>query len=165
MIDSSDAALRVAPCGTMLRAWLFVIISPFSPELMRVCRDAVFVETQRPLRYMRPLSDSSVRTTIASAHYDGGAETTTIGPVADQGCTVPGGPGDAIIAHGLVGFSRVHRRQHSGEPPYQHRFARPWGTKEEDVVGRTPASPSASRGHLDMTSANMAPADAEVGQV
>ena len=36
-----------------------------------------------------------------------------------------------------------HRRQDGGEPPGQHRLARPWGTKEEQIWVRTPASASA----------------------
>jgi hypothetical protein len=59
------------------------------------------------------------------------------GAVADKA-------GDAVDARGLKGLGEGHRRQDGGESAGQHRRARPWGTKEEDVVGRTPALCSAS---------------------
>jgi hypothetical protein len=46
---------------------------------------------------------------------------------------------DAMDARRLNGLGEGHRRQDGGEPPGQHRLARPWRTKKEDVVGRTPA--------------------------
>jgi hypothetical protein len=61
----------------------------------------------------------------------------------DQGRAVAGAASDAVNSRGLKGFGEGHRRQNRGEPPCQHRRARPWGTKEEDVVGRTPAFGSA----------------------
>jgi hypothetical protein len=50
MIYRSEAALHVAPCGTMRVAWVFAMMRYFSPVVMRLCRYRVFVETQRPLR-------------------------------------------------------------------------------------------------------------------
>jgi hypothetical protein len=38
---------------------------------------------------------------------------------------VAGEAGDAVDARGLDGFSQDHRRQDGGEPPGQHRLARP----------------------------------------
>jgi hypothetical protein len=40
-------------------------------------------------------------------------------------------------AGGLDGLGEGHRRQDGGEPPCQHRLARPWGTKEEQIVSPT----------------------------
>jgi hypothetical protein len=48
-----------------------------------------------------PSSDGSSITTIASAHGDGGAETTTIGPGGDQRRAVAGQAGDVVDAWGL----------------------------------------------------------------
>jgi hypothetical protein len=58
----------------------------------------------------------------------------------DQRRTVAGEAGDAVDAGGLNGLGEGHGRQDGGKSPGQHRRARPWGTKKEDVVGRTPAS-------------------------
>jgi hypothetical protein len=58
--------------------------------------------------------------------------------------------GDAVDPRRLDGLSQGHRRRHRGEPPGQHRRARPWRTKKEDVVGRTPASCSASPAALEV---------------
>jgi hypothetical protein len=49
-----------------------------------------------------------------------------------------GAAGDAVDTRRLNGLGVGHRRQDGGESAGQHRLARPWGTKEEDVVGRTP---------------------------
>jgi hypothetical protein len=93
--------------------------------------------------YVMPSSDGKVITTIASAHGDGGAETTAIAPVRDQRRTVPGEAGDAVDPCGFNGLGKRHRWQDGGEPPSQHRLARPWRPKKKDVVGTTPASASA----------------------
>jgi hypothetical protein len=66
---------------------------------------------------------------------------------------VAGEAGDTMDACSLKGFGQGHRRQDDGEPPCQHRLARLWGTKEEDVVGRTPASSSAPRASLGVVAA------------
>jgi hypothetical protein len=50
-----------------------------------------------------------------------------------------GEPGDAVDTRGLNRLGEGHRRQDGGKPPCQHRLARPWGTKEEDIMVRTPA--------------------------
>jgi hypothetical protein len=47
--------------------------------------------------------------------------------------------GDTVDARGLNGLGEGHRRQDGGEPPGQHRLARPWRTKEEDIMVTTPA--------------------------
>jgi hypothetical protein len=52
---------------------------------------------------------------------------------------VPGEAGDTVNARGLNRFGEGHRRQDGGEPPCQHRRARPRGTEEKDVMDRTPA--------------------------
>ena len=62
----------------------------------------------------------------------------------DQRRAVAGEAGDAVDTRGLNGLGEGHRRQDGGESACQHRLARPWRTKEEDVMVRTPASPSAS---------------------
>jgi hypothetical protein len=78
---------------------------------------------------------------------------------------VAGEAGDAVDTPGLKSLGEGHRRQDGGEPPGQHRRARSRGAEQEQMMVTTPASPSASRGHLDMTAANMAPPCAAVGQV
>jgi hypothetical protein len=50
---------------------------------------------------------------------------------------------DAVDTRGLNGLGESHRRQHRGESPGQHRFARPRWTDEKDVVGGTPVFASA----------------------
>ncbi len=57
----------------------------------------------------------------------------------DQRRTVAGAAGDAVDARGLKSLGEGHRRQDGGQSPGQHRRARPWGTKEEDVMVRMPA--------------------------
>src|SRR5262245_42416751 len=64
-------------------------------------------------------------------------------PGRDEHRAGAGEPGDAVDARGLKGLGESHRRQDGGEAPRQHRFARPRGAQEADVVGRTPASRSA----------------------
>ena len=64
------------------------------------------------------------------------------GRARDQRCAVPGEARDAVNARGLNGLGQGHRRQDGGEPPGQHRCARPWRSQEEDIMGRTPASAS-----------------------
>jgi hypothetical protein len=54
-----------------------------------------------------------------------------------------GEAGDAVNTRGFNGLGEGHRRQDGGESAGQHRLARPWGTKEEDVVVRMPAFGSA----------------------
>jgi hypothetical protein len=56
-------------------------------------------------------SDGSVITTVASAHCDGGAETTAIGSVGDQGHVGAGKAGDARNAGGVEGLPVAHGRQ------------------------------------------------------
>jgi hypothetical protein len=80
---------------------------------------------------MRLSSDGKVITTIASAHCDGGAETTVIAPVGDQGRAATGEAGDAVDACGLNGLGEGPRRQAGGEPPHQHRFTRPRGPEHD----------------------------------
>jgi hypothetical protein len=54
---------------------------------------------------------------------------------------VPGAAGDAVDARGLKGLGEGHRRQDGGEPPGQHRLARPRGAEQEQIV-------AANRSHL-----------------
>jgi hypothetical protein len=63
---------------------------------------------------------------------------------------VAGETSDAVDTRGLNGLGEGHRREDGGEPPCQHRLADPRGADEEDVVGRTSASPSASDQHLEV---------------
>jgi hypothetical protein len=58
--------------------------------------------------------------------------------VADAAC-------DEVNAHGLNGFGEGHRWQDRSEPVRQHRLARPRGAEDEDIMGRMPASRSASQ--------------------
>jgi hypothetical protein len=44
-----------------------------------------------------------------------------------------------VNTRGLNGLGEGHRREDGGESAGQHRLARPWGTKEEHIMGRTPA--------------------------
>jgi hypothetical protein len=46
--------------------------------------------------------------------------------------------------HSLNGLGEDHRRQDGGEPPCEHRLARPRGAEQEQIMVTTPASPSAS---------------------
>ncbi len=57
-----------------------------------------------------------------------------------DGRAVAGEAGDAVNPRGLNGLGKGHRRQDGGESAGQHRLARTWGTKEKDIMGRTPAS-------------------------
>jgi hypothetical protein len=86
-------------------------------------------------------------------------------PRGHQGRARAGEAGDAMDARGLDGLGQGQRRQDGGEPPRQPRLARPRRAEHQDVMVKTPAGPSALRGHLEMTAANMAPVCAEVGQV
>jgi hypothetical protein len=52
----------------------------------------------------------------------------------DQRRAVAGEPGNTVDARGLNGLGEGHRRQDGGESAGQLRLARPWGTKEEQVV-------------------------------
>jgi hypothetical protein len=54
-----------------------------------------------------------------------------------------GEAGNAMDARGLNRLGEGHRRQDGGEPPCQHRRARPRGAEQEDVMVKTPASRSA----------------------
>jgi hypothetical protein len=56
---------------------------------------------------------------------------------------VAGEASDAVDTCGLKGLGESHRRQDGGEPPGEHRRARPRGAEQEDIMGRTPASASA----------------------
>ena len=60
----------------------------------------------------------------------------------DQRRAVADEAGDAVDARGLNGLGEGHRRQHGGEPPGQHRLARPRRAEQEHIVVRTPASAS-----------------------
>ena len=60
------------------------------------------------------------------------------------GGAAAGEAGDAVNTRGLDGLGQGHGRQDGGESAGQHRLARPWRAKDEDVVGRTPASASVS---------------------
>jgi hypothetical protein len=62
----------------------------------------------------------------------------------DQCGAVAGEASDVMDARGLNRLGQGHRRQNSGQPPGQHRLARPRGAQQQDVVGRTPASRLAS---------------------
>jgi hypothetical protein len=52
----------------------------------------------------------------------------------DQGGAVAGAAGNAVNPRGLNRLGEGHGRQDGGESAGQHRLARPWGTKEEDIV-------------------------------
>ena len=56
-----------------------------------------------------PFADGKVMTTIAREHCDGGAETTAIGPVGDQGRAAAGAAGDAVEARGRDGLGEGRR--------------------------------------------------------
>jgi hypothetical protein len=57
----------------------------------------------------------------------------------DQRRAVTGEAGDAVNTRGLNRLGEGHRRQDGGESAGQLRLARPWGTKEEHIMVRTPA--------------------------
>ena len=59
----------------------------------------------------------------------------------DQRRAVASEAGDTVDARGLDGLGEGHRRQDGGEPPCQHRLARPRRAEQQEVMGRTPASP------------------------
>jgi hypothetical protein len=61
-------------------------------------------------------------------------------PGRDQSRAVAREAGDAMDTRGLNGFGQGHGRQDDGEPPGQHRRARPRGAEQEDGVGTTPVS-------------------------
>jgi hypothetical protein len=52
---------------------------------------------------------------------------------------VAGEARDAVDTRGLNRLGEGHRRQDGGEPPCQHRLARPRGAEEQDIVDRMPA--------------------------
>jgi hypothetical protein len=58
----------------------------------------------------------------------------------DQRRAGTGDTGDAADARGLDGLGEGHRRQDGGESACQCRLACSWGTKEEHIMVRTPAS-------------------------
>jgi hypothetical protein len=58
----------------------------------------------------------------------------------DHRRTGAGEAGDAVDTRGLKGLGQGHRRQHGGEPPGEHRLARPRGAEQEQIMVRTPAS-------------------------
>jgi hypothetical protein len=62
-------------------------------------------------------------------------------PGGDQGGAVSGAAGDAVDPRGLDGLGAAHRGQDSGEPPGQHRLARPGRAEEEHMMVTTPAWP------------------------
>ena len=57
---------------------------------------------------------------------------------------------DVIDARGLNRLGEAHVRQDGGESACQYRLAHPWRTKEEDIMGRTPAYHFASPVPLGM---------------
>ena len=61
----------------------------------------------------------------------------------DDGGAGAGEAGDAMDARGLQRFGESHRRQNGGQPTRQHRRPHPRWAQEEDIMVRTPASPSA----------------------
>jgi hypothetical protein len=63
---------------------------------------------------------------------------------------IPGEPGGAVDARCLKGLGEGHRRQDSGEPPGQHRFARPRRSQKKQIMVRTPAYHFASPVPLGM---------------
>jgi hypothetical protein len=107
-------------------------------------------------RHVAPPDQPHIGDSVRGARQGGGR---------DPRPAVAGEAGDAVEARGLKGLGQGHRRQDGGEPPGQQRLARPRGAEQEQMIVRTPASPSPFRGHLDMTAANMAQAGAEVAQV
>jgi hypothetical protein len=58
---------------------------------------------------------------------------------------VPSKASDPVGACGLNRLGEGHCREDGGQPPCQHRLARPGRSQEKDVMARTPASASASR--------------------
>src|SRR5512132_3461043 len=60
---------------------------------------------------------------------------------------VAGEARDAVDTRGLNRLGEGHRRQDGGEPPCQHRLARPRGAEQEQIMVRTPASTLASLYH------------------
>jgi hypothetical protein len=48
-----------------------------------------------------------------------------------------GEAGNAVDTRGLNGLGERHAWQEGGEPPSQHGRARPWRTKEEDIMAAT----------------------------
>jgi hypothetical protein len=69
-------------------------------------------------------------------------------PGGDDGGAPPGKAGDAVDARGLQRFGETHRWQHSGQPARQPRLPCPKGTAQEQMMGSTPASSSASHASL-----------------
>jgi hypothetical protein len=63
---------------------------------------------------------------------------------------VAGAARDTVDARGLNGLGEGIRRQDGGEPPGEHRLARPRGAEQEDVMRRTPAYHFASPVPLGM---------------
>jgi hypothetical protein len=63
----------------------------------------------------------------------------------DRGRPVAHAAGGAMDARGLDGLGQGHRRQDGGEPPGQHRRARPRRAEQEGVVVTTPTSSLTSR--------------------
>jgi hypothetical protein len=57
----------------------------------------------------------------------------------DQRRPVAGEAGDAVDTRGLNRLGEGHRRQDGGQPPCQHRRARPRGAEQEQIMVKTPA--------------------------
>jgi hypothetical protein len=68
----------------------------------------------------------------------------------DKRRAVTGAAGNTMDARGFDGLGEGHGRQDRGEPPRQHRLARPRRPQEQDVVVTTPASHFASPVPLEM---------------
>jgi hypothetical protein len=99
------------------------------------CRQGVLVSTPRPVAApARRRSGPQPRSCDRSAKRAG----------RDPRRAVAGEAGDSMDTHSLNGLSEDHRRQDGGEPPCEHRLARPRGAEQEQIMVTTPASPSAS---------------------
>jgi hypothetical protein len=55
-------------------------------------------------------------------------------PGRDQGRAAAGEAGDAVDTRGFNGLGQGHGRQNRGEPPGQHRLARPRWAEQQDIM-------------------------------
>jgi hypothetical protein len=60
-----------------------------------------------------------------------------------KGGTLPNAAGNAVDTRGLDGLGQGHRWQDGGEPPCEHRLARPRVAEQEEIMVTTPAFASA----------------------
>jgi hypothetical protein len=79
------------------------------------------------------------------AHIGDGVVGGSEGARGDDGGAVAGQAGDARDAGGLQRCRPAHRRQEGDEASRQPRLPCPGGAEEQDVMDRTPASPSPLR--------------------